>query len=155
MVVPSSGYHFPLSAPDRIASLVDEGTFAERDANLRSTDPLDFKGIASYKDKLGQNKEKTGLEDAVVCGVGKIGGKWVSLSVMDFPVSGRKHGFGRWRKDYPCDRAGTGVFDSRRHCLRVGRSPNVRRYSQPHANGENKRLLLARLSEAGIPYVSI
>ena len=47
MVVPSSGYHFPLPAPDRIESLIDVGSFKEYDAGLRSGDPLKFKGVAS------------------------------------------------------------------------------------------------------------
>ena len=47
MVVPQADTISRSPAPDRIASLVDEGTFAERDANLRSTEPLDFKGIAT------------------------------------------------------------------------------------------------------------
>ena len=66
MVVPVSGYHFPLPAPDRILSLVDHGTFEEFDGSIRSGDPLKFKGVASYADKLEQNREKTKLEDAVV-----------------------------------------------------------------------------------------
>ena len=57
MVVPSSDYHFPLSAPERIASLLDSGTFEEHDQKMRSTDPLKFKGIASYSEKLEQTVE--------------------------------------------------------------------------------------------------
>ena len=58
MVVPSSGYHFPLSAPDRIDSLLDSGSFVECDSKLSSLDPLSFKGLAAYKDKLEQNRKK-------------------------------------------------------------------------------------------------
>ena len=78
MVVPSSGYHFPLSAPDRIASLLDPGSFIEYDADLSSLDPLNFKGLASYKDKLDQNRKKPSLKDAVLTGLGKMDGKWLS-----------------------------------------------------------------------------
>ena len=92
MVVPSSGYHFPLPAPDRIESLLDEGTFEEYDQDLKSYDPLDFKGVASYKDKLEQNRKKTKLEDAVVCGTGKIGGYDLSIAVMDFRFLGGSMG---------------------------------------------------------------
>ena len=42
MVVPSSGYHFPLPAPERIESLVDKDSFIECDTDLVSLDPLDF-----------------------------------------------------------------------------------------------------------------
>ena len=92
MVVPSSDYHFPLSAPERIASLLDSGTFEEHDQKMRSTDPLKFKGIASYSEKLEQNRKKTNLEDAVVSGVGKMGGNLVSLAVMDFRFLGGSMG---------------------------------------------------------------
>mgnify|MGYP001589244725 CR=1 FL=1 len=92
MVVPTSGYHFPLSAPDRIDSLVDRGTFVECDDNLSSLDPLNFKGLAAYKDKLEQNKKKTSLKDAVISGVGKMNGQWVSLAVMDFRFLGGSMG---------------------------------------------------------------
>jgi acetyl-CoA carboxylase carboxyl transferase subunit beta len=92
MVVPSSGYHFPLSAPDRIDSLLDPGTFIECDSKLSSLDPLKFKGLASYKEKLAQNREKTSQEDAVISGLGKMNGRWVSLAVMDFRFLGGSMG---------------------------------------------------------------
>ena len=92
MVVPTSGYHFPLSAPDRIDSLLDRGSFVECDDNLSSLDPLNFKGLAAYKDKLVQNRKKTSLEDAVISGIGKMNGQWVSLAVMDFRFLGGSMG---------------------------------------------------------------
>jgi acetyl-CoA carboxylase carboxyl transferase subunit beta len=92
MVVPVSGYHFPMPAPDRIQSLVDHGSFEEYDRTIRSVDPLKFKGLASYEDKLQQNRDKTKLEDAVVAGVGKMDGRLVSLAVMDFRFLGGSMG---------------------------------------------------------------
>ena len=92
MVVPTSDYHFPLSAPERITSLIDSGTFKEYDQKMRSTDPLKFKGIASYSEKLEQNRKKTKLEDAVISGVGKMDGNLVSLAVMDFRFLGGSMG---------------------------------------------------------------
>jgi acetyl-CoA carboxylase carboxyl transferase subunit beta len=92
MVVPFSGYHFPLPAPDRIDSLLDSGTFQEYDSTIRSGDPLKFKGLASYEEKLHQNREKTKLEDAVVSGIGKMDGRLVSLAVMDFRFLGGSMG---------------------------------------------------------------
>ena len=52
MVVPGSGYHFPLGAHERIANLIDEGTFKETDAKLRSADPLGFMDSALYTERL-------------------------------------------------------------------------------------------------------
>ena len=92
MVVPNSGYHFPLPAHKRIASLVDKGTFQEKDQKLTSKDPLKFKGVAAYSQKLKDNKEKTGLTDAIVSGVGEMNGRKVSLAVMDFRFLGASMG---------------------------------------------------------------
>ena len=59
---------------------------------LCTTDPLEFKGLASYKEKLEQNRAKTKLEDAVLCGMGMMGGREVSLAVMDFRFLGGSMG---------------------------------------------------------------
>ena len=55
MVVPQSGYHFPLSAPERIRLLIDEGTFQETDQHLKSLDPLQFAGPEPYPEKIKKN----------------------------------------------------------------------------------------------------
>ncbi len=62
MVVPKSGYHFPLSAPERIRLLIDDNTFEAYDTQLTSTDPLNFTGLESYPHKLEtyQNYSKIG-----------------------------------------------------------------------------------------------
>ncbi len=82
-VCPNCGYHFPLTAPERLDLLMDEGTFEEHDADLTSEDPLDFKGLKTYKDKLAADQEATGLKDAVITGVGKIDGKTTGIAVTD------------------------------------------------------------------------
>lgn len=82
-VCPNCGYHFSLTAPERVELLVDEGTFEEHDAGLSSMDPLQFKGPKTYKEKLDADQKATGLLDAVITGVGKIDGKPVSLAVTD------------------------------------------------------------------------
>ena len=84
MVVPKSGYHFPLDAPTRIISLLDPDTFQETDAGLLSVDVLGFSGKADYMEKLKRDRKKTGLEDAVLTGTGKMGGIAVALAVTDF-----------------------------------------------------------------------
>ena len=84
MVVPSSGYHFPFSARDRIDSMLDEDTFKETDTGITSLDPLEFNATSSYKEKIKANQEKTKETDTVVSGVGKMGGIDVSIAVMDF-----------------------------------------------------------------------
>ena len=83
-VCPRCDYHFALSAKERIENLVDPETFVEMDADLRSVDTLRFQGMATYKDRLKNYQERTGLTDAVISGYGMIDGYKVALAVMDF-----------------------------------------------------------------------
>ena len=92
MVVPQSGYHFPLSAPERIRLLIDEGTFQESDKNLTSLDPLHFEGLEPYPEKIKKNQGKTNLVDAVITGTGQLHQNLVSIAVMDFRFLGASMG---------------------------------------------------------------
>jgi acetyl-CoA carboxylase carboxyl transferase subunit beta len=80
-VCSSCGYHMKLSAYERIQLLMDDGRLFEYDTDMISEDPLEFPG---YEAKLEQQKEKSGLLDAVVTGEGTIGGFPVVLAVMSF-----------------------------------------------------------------------
>jgi len=84
MVVPNSGYHFPLDARARISALLDEGSFEEKDTRISSLDPLKFTATSAYKEKLKQNQKKTNEIDTVIAGVGAIKGRKVNIAVMDF-----------------------------------------------------------------------
>jgi acetyl-CoA carboxylase carboxyl transferase subunit beta len=83
-VCPKCDHHLTLGAAERIKSLVDEGSFKERDADLFSVDSLKFRGVATYQERLETYRKKTGLKDAVITGDAKIGGHSVGLAVMDF-----------------------------------------------------------------------
>ncbi len=83
-VCPKCDHHFTLGARDRIRLLVDEDSFEEHDAALSSVDPLGFKGVTTYEDRLATYKKKTGLVDAVTTGTARIDGHAVGLGVMDF-----------------------------------------------------------------------
>lgn len=91
-VCPHCGFHHPLIVDQRIALLVDFGTFQETDATLRSTDFLNFGNDESYAQKLVETRRKTGLDEAVVCGTGKIGGHEICIAVMDFRFMGASMG---------------------------------------------------------------
>ncbi|HXV18499.1 MAG TPA: acetyl-CoA carboxylase, carboxyltransferase subunit beta [Candidatus Omnitrophota bacterium] len=82
-VCPKCDYHFTLSAPERVAQLMDEGTFKEMSAGLTSVDPLKFKGPKAYISKLKEDQAATGLVDAVVTGEGEMVGRRVALGVTD------------------------------------------------------------------------
>ena len=83
-VCPRCDHHFTQSAKDRVENLLDEGSFVERDAGLRSVDTLQFQGVATYKDRLKKYQDATGLTDAVLSGYGMIEGYKVAIAVMDF-----------------------------------------------------------------------
>ena len=82
-VCPKCDHHFTLSAPERVAQLMDEGTFNEMDKDLTSMDPLTFKGPKSYLAKLKEDQAATGLTDAVITGEGQLDGRKVALGVTD------------------------------------------------------------------------
>ena len=83
-VCPKCDHHFSMGAMERIGILVDEGTFEETDAAMTAVDPLGFKGVATYEERLETYRKKTGLIDAVITGSGTMGGHPVGLAVMDF-----------------------------------------------------------------------
>jgi len=91
-ICPRCHYPFRIGARDRIASLVDEGSWEERDAGLRSRDPLGFKDTKRYTDRLKAARGKTGLEEAVISGLGRIGGHPVALAVFEFGFLGGSMG---------------------------------------------------------------
>jgi acetyl-CoA carboxylase carboxyl transferase subunit beta len=88
MVVPKSGHHFPISAPKRLAKLLDDGSFVETDPTIRSGDPLKFVDSQPYPDRLRRYERDSGLPEAVVCGTGRIHGIKVAVAVMDFRFCG-------------------------------------------------------------------
>ena len=83
-VCPKCDHHFNLGSRDRIESLVDPDSFEEHDASMSSVDPLGFKGVTTYAERLQSYKQKTGLVDAVTTGAGMIHGRMIGLGVMDF-----------------------------------------------------------------------
>ena len=91
-VCPHCGHHFPIGAHERIGHLVDDGTFVEHDAELRSADPLAFFDLKPYTERLAEAEISTGLGDAIVTGSGSIEGIGCRLAVMDFSFMGGSMG---------------------------------------------------------------
>ncbi len=85
---PKCGYHFRMSAEERIKLLADEGTFTEHDKNLEPNDPLHFVDKKSYKKRIEENYKKTGRKSAVISGECKINGIPTQLVVFDFNFMG-------------------------------------------------------------------
>lgn len=82
-VCPKCNFHLQLTAPERVALMIDEGTFVEHDADLTSVDPLKFEGPKTYVEKLKGDQEATGLKEAIITGTGKMKGLDVALAVTD------------------------------------------------------------------------
>jgi acetyl-CoA carboxylase carboxyl transferase subunit beta len=82
-ICPKCDHHFTLSAPERVAHLIDDGTFKEMNRQLVSVDPLKFKGPKAYPLKIKEDQASTGLSDAVITGEGLMYQKRVALGVTD------------------------------------------------------------------------
>lgn len=80
MVCPECAHHYRLSARERIDMICDEGSFNEMFSAVKSEDFLEF---PKYKEKLVAAEEKTGENEAVICGTAKIGGQDCCVFVMD------------------------------------------------------------------------
>jgi acetyl-CoA carboxylase carboxyl transferase subunit beta len=91
-VCPKCDYHFPISVMERIALLVDLGTFKEWDAELEAKDPLNFHDTKSYKDRVKAQQEKTGRKDALMIGEGLVDGRPVVFCIFDFSFMGGSMG---------------------------------------------------------------
>ena len=79
-VCPSCNGYFRVRAQERIARIVDEGSFLEWDQNLVGKNPMEFEG---YEEKIAAARLKTRLKEAVVTGQCTIGGEPCVLCVMD------------------------------------------------------------------------
>ena len=154
MVVPQSGYHFPLPAPDRIASMVDKGTWEEKDSEMKSTDPLEFSGVSPYPSKIASHTKKTGMNDSVVWGTAEMGGMPVSIAIMDFRFLGASMGSVAGEKitraiEYGeehsvpvivvCASGGARMYEGILSLMQMAKTSAA----------------LARLANKGIPYISI
>src|SRR6267378_4948235 len=85
-------HHFQIGSRERIHSLVETCSFEEMDANMTSVDVLNFTGAASYTSKLDKYRKSTGLKDAVITGICKIGEHRLAMGVMDFSFLGGSMG---------------------------------------------------------------
>ncbi|MDH5637821.1 MAG: acetyl-CoA carboxylase, carboxyltransferase subunit beta [Nitrospinota bacterium] len=87
-VCPKCGHHHRLSGPERIRLLIDEGTFREEDANLSPNDPLRFRDIKKYRDRITESRRRTGLNESAICGSGLLCNRPVEIAVLDFDFIG-------------------------------------------------------------------
>ena len=148
------GYHFTMGASERITLLVDEGSFRETDASMSAVDPLGFKGVATYEERLVTYRKKTGLVDAVITGAGAMGGIPVGLAVMDFSFLAATMGSVVGEKITRIIEAST---KAKRPVIIVCASGGARMYEGMLSLMQMAKTsgALARHAEAGLPYIAV
>ncbi|MFM8618476.1 MAG: acetyl-CoA carboxylase, carboxyltransferase subunit beta [Opitutaceae bacterium] len=154
MVSPKSGHHFPIGARQRIAALLDEGSFTETDAAVRSTDPLKFVDSQPYPDRIKRYEKDSGLPEAVISGHGRIHGIEVALAVMDFRFCGGAMGAAAGEK---ITRAVELAISRKAPCLIFSASGGARMQEGIYSLMQMAKTsaALGRLAEAGLPFISI
>lgn len=153
-VCPKCNYHFRISASERINLIVDEGSFVEIDAELATTDPLDFKDTLPYKDRLGDNKKKTGLKEAAIYGDATANQRPVVLAIMDFSFMGGSMGSVVGEK---IARAAERALEKKLPLIVVSSSGGARMQEGMFSLMQMAKVsvAIAKLKEAGILYITI
>jgi acetyl-CoA carboxylase carboxyl transferase subunit beta len=148
------GHHFAIGARERVHSLVETCSFEELNPEMVSVDALGFTGAASYKDKLTSNQRKTGLKDAVITGIGKIGEHRVALGVMDFSFLGGSMGAVVGEKLARLIEAGT---QKSLPVIIISTSGGARMYEGMFSLMQMAKTCaaLAYHARAGLPYISV
>lgn len=154
MVVPKSGYHFPLGARQRIQHLFDEGSFVETDSQVKSADPLKFVDSQPYPDRIKKYERESGLNEAVITGTGKILGISVSVAVMDFRFCGGAMGSAAGEK---ITRAIEAALKQKVPCIIFSASGGARMQEGILSLMQMAKTsaALGRLAAAKIPFISV
>jgi len=153
-VCPHCGHHFPLTAAQRIELLVDEGSFAEFDAGLTSLDPLEFSAVKPYAASLERAQANTGMNEAILTGRAMLGGHQVVIAAMDFRFVGASMGSAVGEK---ITRALEVALAENRAAIIVTASGGARMQEGILSLMQMAKTsaAVARLADAGLPYVSI
>ena len=153
-VCPSCGHHFRLAPERYVEILLDEGSFEEIDEGVHSKDPLDFKDLKPYKERLREAEEKVGRKSAILAGTGTLEGLSLTLAVMDFRFVGGSMGSSVGEK---IARAARGAGKRKEPLIIVSTSGGARMQEGIYSLMQLAKTscALARLHEAGLPYISI
>jgi acetyl-CoA carboxylase carboxyl transferase subunit beta len=153
-VCPKCHYPFRISARERIGLIADSGSFEERDAGLSTVDPLGFKDTKRYRERVRAAIQKTGVSDAVLCGVARIGGWPTVLCVFEFSFMGGSMGSVVGEK---LTRAIELAIDKHLPVIIVSASGGARMQEGILSLMQMAKTsaALERLGAAGLPYVSV
>jgi acetyl-CoA carboxylase carboxyl transferase subunit beta len=153
MVCPNCGRHFKISARERLDLLLEPG-YEIVDSGLVSTDPLEFCDLKPYKQRLAQAQRKTGLNDAVINALGKLGEQDVVVSAMEYGFIGGSMGA---VVGETIARAVDRSLESRKPLIIVSASGGARMMEGIASLMQLAKVSagLARLDDAKIPYISV
>ena len=153
-ICPKCGFHFRLSAPERLRMLFDDERYTELDGNLRSADPLKFRDSKKYRDRLRDAEENVGGSDAIVIGSGTLERMPVIIGAMEFFFMGGSMGSVVGEK---VTRAAERSLAERRPLILVSCSGGARMQEGILSLMQMGKIsaALARLAEHRIPYISV
>jgi len=153
-VCPKCEKHFRIDARTRLAQLLDENQYETFDGNLSSTDPLKFVDLKPYSKRLRQAQEDTGLNDAVINAQGKLQGRPVVASVMEYAFIGGSMGA---VVGETITRAVERAAQSRTPLIIVSASGGARMMEGVISLMQLAKIsaALARLDQAKVPYISL
>ena len=152
-VCPKCAHHFRISASERLNMLFD-GAWKERDAGLRSTDPLEFTDTKKYRDRLRAAIATSGLNDAVIVATGEIDHVPAVVAAMEYSFIGGSMGVVVGEK---ITRAAELSLSSRAPLVVVSASGGARMMEGALSLMQMAKIsaALGRLDRAGIPYISL
>jgi acetyl-CoA carboxylase carboxyl transferase subunit beta len=147
-------FHFRIGSKEYFSLLLDPGTFREMDRKMTSKDPLNFVDTKRYKDRVKDSIKKSGLNDAVRCGTGKIKKKDIVIACMDFAFIGGSMGSVVGEK---ISRAVDKAFKTKAPLIIISSSGGARMMEAAYSLMQMAKTSakLARLSDARVPYISI
>jgi acetyl-CoA carboxylase carboxyl transferase subunit beta len=153
-VCPKCGHHIRIGVKHRIDSLVDKGTFEEYDKNLKPVDPLKFVDSKSYQKRMEEAYKKTQRYSSAVSGSAKLGGVDAEIVVFDFSFMGGSLGSVEGEKIF---RAINRAIKRKVGLVIVSASGGARMQESTFSLMQMAKTssALAKLSEEGLPYISI
>jgi len=153
-VCPKCDRHFRIDARLRLAQLLDDNQYEVDDAGLSSTDPLEFVDLKPYASRLKRAQEDTGLKDAVINARGKLHGRSVIVSSMEYSFIGGSMGA---VVGEAITRAIERAADMRNPIIIVSASGGARMMEGVISLMQLAKIsaALARLDEEKLPYISV
>jgi acetyl-CoA carboxylase carboxyl transferase subunit beta len=153
-VCPNCDKHFRIDARSRLLLLFDDGNYQTFDTNLASTDPLKFSDMKSYASRLKKYQKETGLRDAIVNAQGKLEGRDIIISAMEYSFIGGSMGS---VVGEVITRAIEKATNERKPLIIVSASGGARMMEGTISLMQLAKIsaALARMDEAKVPYISL